>query len=132
MFYFYFQSDLDTIKDWPSKVEFLLSETPQDLSYSQKYLKALCNGTLGRVNALSNYKVNLPRKIDAPLYLVRPELPTVLNAADDYNLSEFSTQPVSVKVLEGNHFTILDNPSLIEIINNSFEFNNNNMKSRNQ
>lgn len=96
---------------------------PRESPYSEKYHRDLCNGTLARVKALAKYEIDTSRKIKSPLSLVRPETPTVLNAKDDYDLSQFSTQSVPVTVLEGNHFTILDNPRLIEVINNSFIYN---------
>lgn len=118
--FFHLQADLDALEDWPLKLELFISKVPSGLPFSEKYQRDACNAALARVKALANYKIDTTPKINAPLTLVRPEVSMVLNCKEDYELSQFTTQSVPVTILEGNHFTILDNPSLIKIIHKHF------------
>lgn len=103
-------------------MELFLQRVPQDSKYSPEYQRALCNGGLARFKALADYDPDLSRKIKAPITLIRPQIPTVHDAKEDYDLGTFTDNQIPIIYLEGNHFTIIDNVKLPTLINNYFGY----------
>lgn len=85
----------------------------------------MCNGLLARFQSVINYELTEVNKLNAPLALVRPTLKVLSDKiiSEDYDLSRFVDKELSkvpVTVLEGDHYTLLENPSLPNLVNEFF------------
>jgi len=65
----------------------------------------------------ASFDLNGLKKIKSPITLVRPAEVSLQDIDEDYCISQLTSGTVTLKVIEGNHTTMLDNPSLSQIIN---------------
>ncbi|XP_045465555.1 fatty acid synthase-like [Harmonia axyridis] len=87
-----------------------------DATHSPQYQKKVAVGFYTRLKELRTYEPDYP-KIISTVRLFKPSTLSVQNFAEDYNLSRLCSNTVEVTLFEGNHITILDNPSVAEAIN---------------
>ncbi|XP_044764578.1 fatty acid synthase-like [Coccinella septempunctata] len=87
-----------------------------DATHSPQYQKKVAVGFHTRLKELRTYEPDYP-KIMSAVRLFKPSTLSVQNFAEDYNLSRLCANLVEVRLFEGNHITILDNPSVAEAIN---------------
>lgn len=126
-----FQSQLAQKTSWLSKVDLLLDLLPNDVksTYSDIYLKKILLAILNRVKAVYKYGNNVDVennnnnniissvKLKSKIILVRPSLASFKGIADDYELSNIAENPVIVRTVEGDHFKVLENEEITNIIN---------------
>ncbi|XP_044738555.1 fatty acid synthase-like [Chrysoperla carnea] len=117
-------NELETLPDWKSRVDLLLSKKPEGVSlYSEKYIRIVCNGLLARFNSILNYKISEEIKLNIPIALVRPTVQVISESSNDYDLSTLvdkESSEIPVTVLEGDHYTVLENVSLPNLVNEFF------------
>ncbi|KAK9875949.1 hypothetical protein WA026_011050 [Henosepilachna vigintioctopunctata] len=92
-----------------------------DTTYSPEYQKRVALGFHTRLKELRTYEPDYP-KIQSPVRLFKPSILSVQTLPDDYNLSRLCTKVAEVKIFEGNHISILENPSLAEAYNEILGF----------
>lgn len=120
-----FQSQLAQKTTFLSKVDLLLEILPADVrsTYSEGYLRKIILAILNRVRAVFKYgsddsvAVANSVKLKSKIILVRPSVASFKGIADDYELSQITTDPVIVRIVEGDHFKVLENDEIINIIN---------------
>lgn len=124
-----FQLQLSQKSTWLAKVDLLLDFLPTDVrsTYSEAYLRKIVVAILNRVKAVFKYggenngveSSNAPKhdKLKSKIILVRPSLASFKGIADDYELSSIAVDPVIVRIVDGDHFQILENDEIINIIN---------------
>lgn len=56
-------------------------------------------------------------KIRSPITLIRPTEVAFVDIEEDYELSRYTEASVTLKFIEGNHTSMLDNAKLADIIN---------------
>lgn len=120
-----FIEDLAQSADWFCKVNLIVKFLPQDLkvTYSEAYLRKITLAVLNRTKAFINYSnshgedVFKQSKLKSRITLVRPSLVSIKDIADDYELSQFTERPVDVRVINGDHFKMLENSELTVMIN---------------
>ncbi|XP_044739975.1 fatty acid synthase-like [Chrysoperla carnea] len=117
-------NELETLPDWKSRVDLLLSKKPEVVSlYSEKYIRIVCNGLLARFHSILNYKISEEIKLNIPIALVRPTVQVISESSKDYDLSTLvdkESSEIPVTVLEGDHYTVLENVSLPNLVNEFF------------
>lgn len=113
---------------WLSKVDLILEFLPSDVrsTYTDIYLSKIIQAILNRVKAISAYETAIgggdnvadPRpKLKSNIILVRPSLASFKDIAEDYELSSLTEEPVTVRILNGDHLTMLDGNDIIDVIN---------------
>ncbi|XP_037954847.1 fatty acid synthase isoform X2 [Teleopsis dalmanni] len=88
----------------------------QDM-YSENYTRIMINAMFNRIRMTAKYNVDEVKDLKSPITLIRPAEVSLLDIEDDYCLSELTSGKVIMKIIEGNHSTMLDNPMLPQLIN---------------
>lgn len=111
-------SALAKCESWEDKIDFLaIYSKKTETQYSEPYLRNMMEALYNRLKIVFNYDVNSAVKIKSSITLVRPTEVAVVDIDEDYELSKYTEGSVTLKFLEGNHTTMLDNPKLALIIN---------------
>lgn len=121
-----FIKKLPTCNSLSTKVE-LMSEfvvTEFKANYSKNYLRDLIIAILNRLKIVMNLNMAqdelsgvMDVKLKSKITLIRPTEASVADIVEDYNLSKFSEQEISIKYVNGNHLTVLENVELAKILN---------------
>lgn len=103
--------------------EFLSTEIKT--SYSMGYLRKLIEAILNRLKVVISLNVEgdeiaavMDQKLKSAITLIRPTQASFTDIIEDYGLDRYSEQAVTIKYVDGNHFTVLENTELTDIINN--------------
>ncbi|XP_058453845.1 fatty acid synthase-like [Malaya genurostris] len=99
-------------------IEKLVELSKERNLYSANYIRRIAKAVLQRIRMTAQICVEEDQSLDLPITLVRPTEVTVANSDSDYGLSKCTTGPVILHTIEGSHTTMLDNPALVDIINN--------------
>ncbi|XP_053963784.1 fatty acid synthase [Anastrepha ludens] len=105
---------LDKLTDKMSR--FMDYVSKQDL-YSKEYAHNLVNAMFQRIRMAANYDLDNIDVLTTPITLIRPAEVSLQDIEEDYCLSKITTGKVVLKVIDGNHTSMLDNPVLPQIIN---------------
>ncbi|XP_039501306.1 fatty acid synthase isoform X1 [Drosophila santomea] len=84
--------------------------------YSKKYSSTMVKAMFNRVKMAASFDLDGIAKIKSPITLVRPAEASLQDIDEDYCISLLTSGAVTLKVIEGNHTTMLDNPALSQII----------------
>lgn len=85
--------------------------------YGKDYLKLMLIALINRIKIILNTSIKISSISHSTATLLRPTTASVANISESYDLDVNFKEKVKVKFLDGNHFTILENPELLEIIN---------------
>lgn len=112
------RSKMEQVKTWESK----LDKLTEFIKWSQQeidipYFTTLSTGIYIRTYAAHCNSTDNVVKIKSPIVLVRPTDAVVTDIDEDYELKKFTEGLVTLKFMEGNHQSILENPKLIDVIN---------------
>lgn len=88
----------------------------QDL-YSKEYSITILNAMFRRIKMAANYDLTNIEEIKSPITLIRPSVVALHDIEEDYCLKGLTSGKVVMKVVEGTHTTMLDNPMLCQLIN---------------
>lgn len=102
---------------WESRIEKLLDLLADQHLYSTDYLRKMANCLFQRIKMVIDYKSDSKYLLRSPITLVRPTEISIVDVEEDYDLHKLTNGTTNVKYVEGNHFTMLENPKLIQIIN---------------
>lgn len=102
---------------WDAKVEKFIELTRNEHPYSDEYGRIMLNCLLERVRLTINQDFSEINRIKGEIMLVRPTEISVQDIDDDYGVSAWTEGNTKLKFLEGNHFTIMENPDLPMLIN---------------
>ncbi|XP_030080615.1 fatty acid synthase [Drosophila hydei] len=105
---------LDTLKE---KMELLMEFADKQKLYSKEYCRVIVEAMFHRVKMAAQFDVDSIKDLKSPITLVRPAEVSLQDIEEDYCLSQLTSGKVTLKVIEGNHTTMLDNPVLPQIIN---------------
>lgn len=105
---------LPTLKEKMDK--FMEYVAKQDL-YSALYSEQIVHAMYRRIRMAANFDLDAIEKINSPIMLVRPSEVSLQDIDEDYCLSKCTKGKVTVKAIAGNHTTMLDNPMLVQFIN---------------
>lgn len=112
------RSKMEEVETWESKLE----KFSEFIKWSQhvinvEHLTTLLNGIYNRTYGAHCIETDNVVKIKSPIVLVRPTDSVVTDIDEDYELQKFTDGLVTLKFIDGNHQSMLENPNLIEIIN---------------
>ncbi|XP_055377654.1 fatty acid synthase-like [Condylostylus longicornis] len=96
-------------------------------NYAEEYALNAVQDAFNRIQMIKKYK-GLNNKINCPIMLVKPKEVSIIDIEEDYNLSAITTSTVEIKYLQSNHFTIMENEELGNLIN---DFNPNRDEQQN-
>uniref|UniRef100_A0A182XBL3 Fatty acid synthase n=1 Tax=Anopheles quadriannulatus TaxID=34691 RepID=A0A182XBL3_ANOQN len=101
------------------RIDKLLELSKDQNLYSEAYLRMMPKALFNRIKIALETDLDHPRPVQSPILLVRPTEVSVVDIEEDYDLSRYTDGNVSLKFVEGNHITMLDNPKLVQIIADS-------------
>ncbi|XP_053693616.1 fatty acid synthase [Sabethes cyaneus] len=102
-----------------SRIDKLLELAKDQNVYSENYLRMMTKALFNRIKITLLTDISKIEPLESPITLVRPTEVSVVDIEEDYGLSEYTKGNVSLKFLEGNHITMLENPKLTQIITES-------------
>ncbi|XP_017068410.2 fatty acid synthase [Drosophila eugracilis] len=105
------------VKSLSEKKSIFMNYVEKQNVYSKEYSATMVDAMFRRVKMAASFDLNGIQKIKSPITLVRPSEVSLQDIDEDYCLSLLTSGKVTLKVIEGNHTTMLDNPSLSQIIN---------------
>lgn len=108
---------------WSKKMELLHSYLPDAVKseYSTPYLNKILAAMSNRLKALSKLDVDGDAadkivKLKSPVTLIRPTQASFTDIPDDYELSKLAEQPIDVRYVRGNHWSVLEGEEIANII----------------
>lgn len=109
---------MEQIQTWDKKLDKLVEFIKwSQLEIDTDYFTTLCNGIYNRTIAAHHSQTDDIVKIRSPIVLIRPTDAIVSDIDEDYELPRCTEGLVTLKFIDGNHQSILENPKLVEIIN---------------
>lgn len=102
---------------WEERINKLSEFTKDQNVYSEDYIRKMTTATYFRVKMAVNQDLDNIIPIKSPITLIRPTESFFTDIVDDYDLPKYTTGAFSLKLVEGNHSTILENSKIAEIIN---------------
>lgn len=112
------RNKMEQMKTWESKLEKLVEFIKwSQIEMETEYFVSLCSGIYNRALAAHRIQTDNFVKIKSPIVLVRPIHAIVSDIDEDYELARYTEGLVTLKFIDGDHQSILENPKLIEVIN---------------
>jgi hypothetical protein len=106
-------------KTWESRLETFLEIGSKRSQYSAEYGSKMLKAIVKRVKmSLTADQIEFSKLETSSIVLIKPTNTSVSGIEEDYGLGKHFSQEVEVKVLEGDHASILKNPEFLNIINN--------------
>ncbi|KAL7037047.1 hypothetical protein ACKWTF_009050 [Chironomus riparius] len=102
---------------WEDRVDRLMEMAKDQYIYSTDYLRLMANCLFQRIKMVLNYKHDPKNMMKSPVTLIRPTEISIVDVEEDYGLHKITNGIISIKYIEGNHFSMLENPKLVQIIN---------------
>lgn len=105
------------LEGWDKKfdkfAEYAVTQNRYSKDYSIKMIKSMFN----RIKMAMTYDLESIEQINTNITLVRSSQVSIVDIEEDYELSKITNGKVALKFIEGDHMTMLDNPKLAQIIN---------------
>lgn len=116
---------------WEAKVDKLIQFGKSQTEYTEEYMRLIAHAMYNRLKIVFASDITKVEKIKSPITLIRPTEVAFVEIEEDYELSRYTEGPVTLKFIEGNHTTMLDNIKLADIINecDPYSQSNKNFKS---
>lgn len=103
---------------WDSRVKKLTELYQDEKIYSVDYGVKILNALVNRLILITSLDLKSFSVIkNAPLTLIRTTEASLQDIENDYALDAYTENPIDIKLLEGNHATVLDNPKLHQTLN---------------
>ncbi|KAL9707515.1 hypothetical protein quinque_011033 [Culex quinquefasciatus] len=100
------------------QIEKLIELSKDQAQYSAEYTRRMTKALFRRLRMAAVLNLDEDQPLDLPIMLVRPSSISSSDIEEDYGLSNYTTGEISLRVVEGSHTSMLDNPALVDIINN--------------
>lgn len=108
---------ITSLPSWDEKISKVLTFVTDQEKYGKEYLRIVLNAAFNRskIALYSDIKISSLTRTKATL--IRPTVAWVSKDIDEkYDLQVNFQKDVHLIRLEGNHFTLLENPSLLKVI----------------
>ncbi|XP_063706400.1 fatty acid synthase-like [Culicoides brevitarsis] len=113
---------VDTL-DWNEFTRQMILKTAEHFGFSEEYCREIVDGMMSRIKLMSKSDDEPVRgKIKSDIVLVRPTESTLNVKTEDYGLKKYTEGKVEEKIIQGNHSSMLENPALVDIINEMENF----------
>jgi fatty acid synthase len=107
-----------TIASWEDKVTKLMEFSKDQNIYTEEYVRNMLDSLVARIKLVLQFEVDdMPTLENTSITLIRPSEVSLTDIDEDYGLGQHTKQKVNLKFVSGNHMTMLDNPKLIEMLN---------------
>ncbi|XP_075219330.1 fatty acid synthase-like isoform X2 [Lycorma delicatula] len=110
-----FSDKLNEVTEWSDRLSLFNDHTNVN-QYSKSYQVHVLNSVYSRLKAAVSYTGPPEKSILSSVALIRPTENVKTHVKEDYDLSKFCVQEVSIHVLEGNHITLLENERIGNIL----------------
>lgn len=108
-----------TFNTWDEQLKCFGEYSVQRSRYSYEYGKQMLNALVKRMNiSLDADKLQLSTLTQTPLRFLKASESSTTDLEEDYGLSAFSSEPITINVIKGNHLTMLSNPELVKLLHN--------------
>lgn len=115
-----FVNELQNIRVWDKKLEACVSRLREKVQYSHQYKMALIEAAYNRIKLAQEYKPNL--KLESQIVLLRGvQHPRAAALPEDYDLSQYTKQPVKVFNLATDHAMSTQDCRVSNIVNSLLE-----------
>ncbi|XP_055853304.1 fatty acid synthase-like [Episyrphus balteatus] len=84
--------------------------------FSERYITSVTSAVIQRTRFISEIDLATFKRFNAPICLIKPSCPLMSNASKDYGLKLLTNNEVAIRTIEGNHYTVLENPELTQAI----------------
>lgn len=105
---------LSTVEE---KIEKFMEFIHKQQIYSIEYSKTMLHAMFRRLRMAVDYNLDNVVSLKSPITLVRPAEVSLQDIDEDYCLKQVTSGKIVIKVIEGNHTSMLDNPALPQLIN---------------
>lgn len=102
---------------WDEKVVALSSNEEALRLYGKEYLALMIHAIFNRIKIVLKSDVKICSAKRTVGTLIRPTTASVNSISESYDLDVNFEEKLDVKYLEGNHFSILENPELVDNLN---------------
>lgn len=102
---------------WAEKVEKIVELSTVQKVYGKEYLKLMLNALVNRIKIILKTDTKISSIEHCSSTLLRPNTMSVTNISESYELDKNFKKKVEVIFMDGNHFSILENPKLVEQLN---------------
>lgn len=100
------------------QIEKLIELSKDQAQYSAEYTRRMTKALFKRLKMAAVLNLDEDQPLDLPIMLIRPSSISSSDIEEDYGLSNYTTGEISLRVVEGSHTSMLDNPAIVDIINN--------------
>lgn len=107
-------------KSYEEMIECILRQSDEP-PYSEAYSREMLHLLLKHSKIVCNLDVENNVKVKSNVTLIRASDAMLLDIDEDYGLSKVATGEVTLKCIEGNHMTVLDNDDLAEVLNEELQ-----------
>lgn len=112
-----FVKEVFTQPTWQDKVNKIVEFSTDQKVYGKEYLKLMLNAMVNRIKIILTTET-IESCIDGcSVALLRPTTASVTTINETYELDKSFKNKVEVIYFDGNHFTILENPKVVEQLN---------------
>lgn len=113
-----FVKNVSSEPTWEGKVDKIAHFSDAKKIYAEEFMRLMLIALLNRVKIILDTDIKISNIVNSTSSLIRPNTSSVANISENYDLDINFKNPVEVMFLDGNHITILENPSLVEVLNN--------------
>ena len=100
-----------------ARFEAFLNEAKERNGYTADYGREMIRGVFNRLKiSLKADELSFNKLKNSSLTFIKPSELSLLDIEDDYGLSAFVESEIKIKVIDGDHASILDNKELSEFI----------------
>jgi fatty acid synthase len=104
-------------QSWDERLDRMLEFCKDQSVYSIDYLRKMAYALFQRIKLTLEFDLDNVTPIKSVVTLVRPNEVSVVDIDEEYGLTRYSKQSIVLKFINGNHITMLENPKLPQIIN---------------
>lgn len=115
-----FVRDVFSQQTWDEKIHKMINFSEVHNFYGKEYLKLMLIALVNRVKIILNTGLKISSISKSSSTLIRPNTASLSNICENYDLDiNFEETKTKIIFLDGNHFSILENKSLLEVITES-------------
>ncbi|XP_065083526.1 fatty acid synthase-like [Ochlerotatus camptorhynchus] len=105
------------VPSFDGQIEKLIELGAEQSTYSADYTRMMTKALCKRIKMAVYLYLDEDQPLDLPITLVRPTEVPFSDIEDDYGLSNYTTGEITLRMIEGTHSSMLENPTLVEMIN---------------
>lgn len=115
------KQELDQCKSDDEKIQKFIEKSKHTIkTMDEKRIQRIIEGIANRIKSVENMEYfKLLPKIESTILLLRPLIGRIQGIAEDYELSMCTNGSITIDYIDGDHDTILNNPTLVSLINES-------------